>query len=133
MFSSLGLFQTLQCPDNDNCRRTQCIFSHRLDLPPPRQTQILLREPSSVESRISALKSQSTSQTVHVTRSPAATGTKRAAPVTPPLAGTSNGSPAGEPPRKLQKLNNAERSIAVPSATYTSVITLVSVNILELA
>lgn len=122
MFSSLGLFQSLRCPDNDSCRRTQCIFSHREDLPPTRETQILLHEPSSVASRSTAYRSPSTSQAVNTTRTLAATGTKRAVPTTPPGAGTRNGSPVGEPPRKLQKLSVAQRPIAVPRATSTSVI-----------
>src|ERR1700728_3213489 len=35
MFSTLGLFQNLACPDKHSCTRPRCIFSHDREAAPP--------------------------------------------------------------------------------------------------
>ncbi|KAG6873752.1 hypothetical protein C0995_011571 [Termitomyces sp. Mi166 len=43
MFSSVGLFQSLACPDGPECARTPCLFSHRHPVPPPPALSIPLK------------------------------------------------------------------------------------------
>jgi RNA exonuclease 1 len=107
MFSSLGLFQTLSCPEGNACTRPTCIFSHRSDLPPPPSLQILIDEP-----KRSTQSTQNSSLT---------TSKRTAAAVDSPVRTELNdGISPGEPPRKIQKLNT-QRALAVPTATHTSV------------
>jgi RNA exonuclease 1 len=113
MFSSLGLFQSLECPDRDNCTRVECIFSHRTDLQPSFTLAIPIDvEPTSKSHRPipppPGEKSIPSKRTIASTSSPCG-------PV------TSKGSESSGPPRKLQKLSATPKPIAVPTATHTSV------------
>ena len=105
MFSSLGLFQNLPCPERTTCTRPTCIFSHRTDLPPSPSLNIPVNEPK--------IASSSTQRGLS-----AAIPAKRSVNASLPESG--NGRPLGEPPRKLQKLS-PQKALAVPSTSYTSV------------
>ncbi|GLB33907.1 putative EXOIII [Lyophyllum shimeji] len=100
MFSSLGLFQTLRCPDNPPCTRPQCIFSHRQDLPPPAQLIIPVHEP----------KPASTSSIP----------TKRPISSSPLRSGVATPTTPEEPPRKLQKVGVPQRPLAVSTVSHTT-------------
>ncbi|KAF8663427.1 hypothetical protein AX16_000997 [Volvariella volvacea WC 439] len=95
MFSSLGLFKTLPCPDSDKCPRSPCLFSHnphhsssRPLVPPPIQAPAPHPPP-----------------TVPAKRPIITTPLCPATPATP------------EPPRKLQRVGPVKASSAVPSAS----------------
>ncbi|KAF5387710.1 hypothetical protein D9615_000495 [Tricholomella constricta] len=100
MFSSLGLFQTQRCPQSAQCTRTQCIFSHRHDLPPPQGLNIPLASTSS--HRTSTVP------------------TKRAIPSSPLKSGATPAPPSGEPPRKLQKVGVPQRPLAVSTLSHSN-------------
>jgi len=104
MFPTLRLFHNLACPDKNNCTRPTCLFSHRPDLPPP----LSLVVPFEESKPSSASASHNGGATVPAKR---------------PVANSplTNGSPIGEPPRKLQKLGSSQKQIAASSTSYTSV------------
>ncbi|TFK55937.1 hypothetical protein OE88DRAFT_1621054 [Heliocybe sulcata] len=114
MFSLLGLFQKLPCPDRNNCKRPQCLFSHRPDASETLSLNIPVDEPKPTPA---AGPSTSTSANLTV---PA----KRPALSQPDLlrrpGSASNGNAAPEPPRKLQKTGPVSKPVAVPTATTTS-------------
>ncbi|KAI0719584.1 Rexo1 protein [Cerioporus squamosus] len=122
MFPTLGLFQTLPCPEKQLCTRSNCVFSHRPDLtqipvtPVPVDTPKPASAPASA-SKPSASKSYASQPTSSSTSIPA----KRS--VSSPLraaAGPSNGTTSNEPPRKLLRTGPPQRPVAVPSGTRTS-------------
>jgi RNA exonuclease 1 len=103
MFPTLRLFHNLACPDKNSCTRPTCLFSHRPDLPPPLSLIVPFEE-----SKPSPSPSNNDGATVPAKR---------------PVANSplSNGSPIGEPPRKLQKLGSTQKQVAASSTSYTSV------------
>jgi len=112
MFSPLGLFQSLVCPEKDKCTRVPCIFSHRADLPPPPALHLPTQAPPcTAPTRPQPQPQQRLSLT------PA----KRPVPHTPPRNDSTVLSMAAEPPRKLQKVGSAQRPLAIPSASHTEV------------
>src|SRR4051812_43282612 len=44
MFSSLGLFHALVCPDSTACDRVKCVFSHRTDLQSEYSLKVPIRQ-----------------------------------------------------------------------------------------
>ncbi|KAG5725008.1 RNA exonuclease 3 [Termitomyces sp. T112] len=98
MFSSLGLFQSLRCPDGPGCTRPRCIFSHKKDILPPPALVI-------------PIKSASTSTVP----------TKR--PISSPIR---PGAAPSEPPRKLQKLAPPQRP--VPASHTNDGVPILRVN-----
>jgi RNA exonuclease 1 len=110
MFSTLGLFHKLPCPDKQNCTRPQCIFSHDPSAAPSPSLIIPVQEPKQSPS---SAKPTNNNLTIP---------TKRSVPQSSALAaGLRNGSPIGEPPRKLQKLGPTQKQASAPSTSYTSV------------
>ncbi|RDB22461.1 Exonuclease GOR [Hypsizygus marmoreus] len=101
MFSSLGLFQTLACPEKDTCTRRPCVFSHRADLPAPLPLSIQVRDSTQPSSSKSTIPS------------------KRAVPASPHRVGSAPPTPNGEPPRKLQKLGVKQRPLPVLTSSHT--------------
>ncbi|KAI0068640.1 ribonuclease H-like protein [Artomyces pyxidatus] len=115
MFSSLGLFQSLPCPEGTHCKRHNCLFSHS-----PHVSQACVSVPYDPPPQPVASTSASSSTV------PA----KRHAPASPAPSVTSR-SHAGpsEPPRKLQKVGTVRRPVAVPTAAHTpSGVPVLSVN-----
>lgn len=109
MFSSLGLFQSLSCPQRNNCNRPSCIFSHNLDLPSHHSLDIPVQ------------KVQPLPQT------PSANVVQRAVPSKRPFhnlaqgpSSNSNGAPSGPPTQRL-RVGTAQKPVAVPAASHTSV------------
>ncbi|KAF5390620.1 hypothetical protein D9757_002712 [Collybiopsis confluens] len=84
MFSPLGLFRSLPCPERDSCTRLQCVFSHKPpeELPRPPSLTIPVEEAKTVPAK-------------RLISSPLPT------PKTP-------SSIPVEPPRKLQKLDSPQ-------------------------
>lgn len=108
MFSSLGLFQSLPCPERNNCNRPSCIFSHSLDLSSHHSLSILVQ------------KAQSLPQTS------SADVVTRAVPSKRPFhniaqgpSSSSNAALSGPPTQRL-RVGTAQKSIAVPTASHTS-------------
>lgn len=99
MFSSLGLFKSLACPDSHKCTRKSCLFSHQVDISPPISLVIPVDEP-----RTSIVPSKRP-----VSLSPHRTG------VPTPI------NQVDEPPRKLQKLGLQQKPLAIPTVTHTNV------------
>ncbi|KAL0949464.1 hypothetical protein HGRIS_009518 [Hohenbuehelia grisea] len=140
MFSSLGLFQGLQCPQSSNCSRQTCLFNHSSDLKPPPSLQIPVdepKQPSSSQSSSAATTVAAPAPSAPV-RSLAKSGpaphTKRTLPAASSQsqfkgAGFSSLNGPGEPPRKLQKLGPTQRPVALPTASHTtSGVPLLKVN-----
>lgn len=109
MFSSLGLFQNIACPDKNTCSRPHCIFSHRTDLPPPPELYVPVEESKVTASfpRPSIPAKRSVAHSPHYT------------------AGKYNGSPLEEPPRKQQKVDSVQKKSTVSSTSYTSVCAII--------
>lgn len=115
MFSTLGLFANLQCPQRDSCTRPNCLFSHNAssDLPPPITLRIPVDEPkvASTSSLPSPLSQTQQAKTVPAKRTVNSS----------PLRAT--GSPTltpNEPPRKLQKLNPSQKRVVQTSTPVGS-------------
>ncbi|KII95095.1 hypothetical protein PLICRDRAFT_149506 [Plicaturopsis crispa FD-325 SS-3] len=116
MFSSLGLFQEVPCPERQTCRRPRCIFSHRTDLPPAPALNIPIHEPSQ-----QPVASTSQIQPAGPSSRPMTIPSKRAIVNQHRVASPSNnGSPTSEPPRKLQKTGSVQKPVAVPTSRQTS-------------
>lgn len=114
MFSPLGLFRSLVCPEKDKCTRVPCIFSHRDDLPPPHALDLTIHLPE-VPTQARPCIAPTTHQPQPQQRL-SLTPAKRPLPHTP-LGNDST--VAAEPPRKLQKVGSAQRPLAIPSASHT--------------
>ncbi|KAF5322365.1 hypothetical protein D9619_000791 [Psilocybe cf. subviscida] len=107
MFTTLGLFNAVACPDRDACTRSSCLLSHSPDLPQPRGL-----------ARISVAPSPSPSSSKPPPATPlkeSVVPAKRPALISPVKAYKS----AAEPPRKLQKVGPAQRPSALPGVSYT--------------
>ncbi|KAG1806725.1 ribonuclease H-like protein [Suillus plorans] len=108
MFSSLGLFQSLSCPQRNNCSRPSCIFSHNLDLPSHHSLDIPVQ-------KVQPLPQTPSANVVH-----------RAVPSKRPFhnlaqgpSSNSNGAPSGPPTQRL-RVGTAQKPVAVPVASHTS-------------
>jgi hypothetical protein len=113
MFTTLGLFQNIACPDRNSCTRTTCIFSHFpvADLPPQQSLFIPVDEP---KASTSSARPTNDNATIPSKR-PVANSPLRG-------AGLNNGDPIGEPPRKVQRLGSTQRQVSTPStSSYTNV------------
>ncbi|KAG6857084.1 hypothetical protein H0H87_009645 [Tephrocybe sp. NHM501043] len=97
MFSSLGLFQSVRCPDHPRCPRPRCLYSHRTDLPPPPRLAIPAPAPAASRRPAASVAPSRPSAT------PATIPTKRP-----------NATPSAGPPRKVQKLAAAAASATNP-------------------
>ncbi|KAM5540478.1 hypothetical protein V8D89_005936 [Ganoderma adspersum] len=121
MFSSLGLFHTLPCPDKQHCNRPNCLFSHRPDLtqfpvtPVPIDVRAPSFESSSAESKHSTPKSKPT-RTSSASSIPAKRSLSSPLRAPPP----SNGNPTSEPPTKFQRTGTPQRPVAVPTRAQSS-------------
>jgi RNA exonuclease 1 len=108
MFSSLGLFQNLACPDKDNCSRPRCIFSHRTDLPSPPPLYVPFDE-TKANPPIPRPSGSTVPEKRPATHSPHSS------------VGLNNGTSISEPARKLKKLSLVQNQSVVPSTSHTSV------------
>ncbi|KAI0375608.1 ribonuclease H-like protein [Pilatotrama ljubarskyi] len=127
MFPTLGLFQTLPCPDRPRCTRLNCIFSHNPDHAqiPVTPVPVDVPKPSASDSTAPSKPTASTSlSSKPSTSAAAATSTSIPAkrPISSPLraAGPSNGTSTSEPPTKLQRTGTPRRPVAVPSGPQTT-------------
>ncbi|KAH7921815.1 ribonuclease H-like protein [Leucogyrophana mollusca] len=125
MFSTLGLFQSLQCPQKTDCKRPRCIFSHRTDLPPPPSLNIPVDEPKPAPSvSNSAPTSAGTSNVLHTSQSSTAS-TSRVVPAKRSFEFSAQPSPSSsngirEPARQRQKIGTSQKPVALPSVSHTS-------------
>ncbi|KAI0661013.1 ribonuclease H-like protein [Cubamyces menziesii] len=126
MFPTLGLFQSLPCPDKQHCSRLHCLFSHSPDITSIPVTPVPVDTPKPAPAQPQA--SSSTSSRASRPSTPAAAVSSASAsipakrPVSSPLraAGSSNGTVAREPPTKLQRTGAPNRPVAVPSGPQTT-------------
>jgi RNA exonuclease 1 len=110
MFSTLGLFRNLPCPQRDTCSLQNCLYSHSPNLPNPTPLKFV-QAPTPVASTSSTpTKTQAKSVVIVPAKRPATSPIKKI----PASAST-------EPPAKLQKVGPTQRSTAIPSATRTEV------------
>ena len=118
MFSTLGLFHNLPCPEKQDCKRLNCVFSHRPDLtqipvtPVPVETPKPTHTPAVATNPAVSQPAASSSKLLPAKRS-------ISSPLRAGAPGPSNGS-TSEPPRKLQRMGPPQRPVAVPSAPPTS-------------
>ena len=121
MFSSLGLFQTLPCPDKQHCNRPSCLFSHRPDLTqfPVTPVPVDIHPPSSESTSAESKHSTPNSKP---TRTSSASSIPAKRSLSSPLraSSTSNGNPASEPPSKFQRTGTPQRPVAVPTRAQSS-------------
>ncbi|KAH7914206.1 ribonuclease H-like protein [Hygrophoropsis aurantiaca] len=114
MFSSLGLFQTLSCPQKNDCKRIKCLFSHGTDLPPPSSLNIQVDVPKAVSS---------TSANVAKPPQPPVPSASKIVPAKRPIEFAAQAVPStsnGEPARQRQKIGTSQKPVALPSISHTS-------------
>jgi hypothetical protein len=126
MFAPLGHFRSLPCPDGSSCSRSNCVFSHRpsSELPTQHSLNIPVETPKQ--------SVPSTSTLAEVQRAPAAVPAKRSSLHASNLIGNGGNSKISgntEPPRKLQKLGPAQRTVAVASSS--SMVCLITLMCLD--
>ncbi|OBZ70194.1 RNA exonuclease 3 [Grifola frondosa] len=118
MFPTLGLFQSLPCPDKQQCRRLNCIYSHRPDITQTPVVHIPVDTPKATPQPASTFVA-STSKVQQSPKSSTSIPAKRT--ISSPLrAGTSNGTVVVEPPRKLQRTGPVQRPGAISTAPQLS-------------
>ncbi|KAJ3970559.1 hypothetical protein EV361DRAFT_915324 [Lentinula raphanica] len=108
MFSTLGLFSNLQCPQKDSCTRSNCLFSHKdsSQLPPPPTLHIPVDE-----SNVASSSSSSTPIQAEQAKTVPAKRTVTSSPTRTPIGRAST---PVEPPRKLQKLDSSQKRVVQP-------------------
>ncbi|KAI0773440.1 Rexo1 protein [Irpex lacteus] len=113
MFSTIGLFSKLPCPEKETCKRPNCLFSHSPDVKQVPTVRVPVGAPKA---------SSSKSVPVHSQPSPSSSKIKTSVPnasVVPakrPGQLISNGV-AAEPPRKLLKVGPTSKPVAQPSSS----------------
>lgn len=106
MFSTLGLFRQLPCPQLDICTRQNCLYSH---LPSARASSFVSQRQPAVSSAAQSTLGRSVTQSKPVETVPA----KR-----PAISQVKRSSVSTEPPRKLQKVGPTQRPLAtIPTST----------------
>ncbi|ETW83986.1 hypothetical protein HETIRDRAFT_472359 [Heterobasidion irregulare TC 32-1] len=106
MFSPLGLFHSLPCPNKSQCRRKNCLFSHKSGVV-ENPVSIPYDTPQPVASS-SALASRSS------------VPAKRPAASSPTHAlSSANAASSLHPQRKLQKVGTTQKPLALPTASRT--------------
>jgi hypothetical protein len=101
MFTTLGLFHKTRCPDRQNCKRPNCIFSHRPDLPQEPALNIPVYVPKQQQ------QNPQPTSSIPLKR-----------PLDTPAI---NGSSSYEPPSKAQRVGTTQRPLSVPTASQSSV------------
>jgi len=115
MFSSLGLFKKTRCPDIQNCKRTNCLFSHSQDTP---------AEPAALNIPIHAPKPQAQPQREQPKPTPSSSSLQTKTVPSKRTASelqTTNRTAAVEPPRKISKVGPTQKPRAIPTSTQTPV------------
>ncbi|EMD40752.1 hypothetical protein CERSUDRAFT_103131 [Gelatoporia subvermispora B] len=120
MFPTLGLFQSLPCPDKPNCTRSNCIFTHRPEITQVPTVHIPVDAPKTSPAPSTALAPVASSSQP-LKQAAATIPSKRPinSPLRAPSSSSSNGTTAREPPSKLRKTGLTKPS-AVPTATHTT-------------
>ncbi|KAH7887664.1 ribonuclease H-like protein [Phlebopus sp. FC_14] len=103
MFSTLGLFHSLPCPQKSDCKRAVCLFSHAKDLPQP---PLIVAPPDEQ-------------------RPPNPSSLRHTVPVKRPHELSAAASPGpdattSEPPKQRLKTATAQRPLALPAASKSS-------------
>ncbi|KAF7793647.1 hypothetical protein EIP86_004762 [Pleurotus ostreatoroseus] len=106
MFSTLGLFHKLPCPDKPRCQRTNCLYSHASDIVQVPTVPIPVDAPKQPTP-----SSSKTPLKEHVTPAKRSIGL-----VERPRISNSNPSKHIEPPRKLQRIGTPQRPAAAPTS-----------------
>ncbi|KAI9001042.1 ribonuclease H-like protein [Trametes punicea] len=124
MFPSLGLFQSLPCPDKQHCTRLNCLFSHRSEITaiPVTPVPVDSPKPASAHPSSSTYSAASKPSTSAIASASDSSSIPAKRPVSSPLrvASPSNGTSAGEPPAKFQRTGTLKRQSAVPSGLQTN-------------
>lgn len=123
MFSSLGLFQSLPCPEKSTCKRPGCIFSHRPDVTEIPTVPIPVDIPQASTSKVNVSAASPPSSSSPLQRAASSSVPAKRPPSSSLRAAGSSGpsTPSGtvEPPRKLQKTGLAKHPVA--TAVHSSV------------
>ena len=123
MFSTIGLFQDLPCPEKGSCTRINCLYSHRSDI-----TQIpVIPVPVASTSSTPADPAPKASTYQPLGGPSSLVPVKR--PLSSPLrvAGPSKGLACPEPPRKFQRVGPTSRPTALPSGPQTTPVSIIRV------
>src|SRR6267154_2161544 len=112
MFSTFGFFQSLPCPQRNNCNRPSCVFSHSPDLLYHPTLNIPVQEP-----KVQPSPNQSDSVSDALPAVPSKRPFHNLAQGTP---SSSNG-PSSEPPTQRLRVGIAQKPVAVPAASHTNV------------
>lgn len=115
MFSTLGLFQSVPCPNGPECQRPACLFSHTKDL--PQQLLIVPVVETKAPSHRSASTGSQVSNSSHSISS--VVPAKRPFEFSASASSSARNDAAREPPRQRLKATTAGRPVA-PSKTVHS-------------
>ncbi|KAI0702903.1 ribonuclease H-like protein, partial [Cytidiella melzeri] len=117
MFSTLGLFSKVSCPEKERCKRPNCLFSHSPDVKEVPTIPIPIAEASKpVASPSKTVPSQPVPSSSKISsRSPVSTSIPTKRPTSSTLQ--INNGVSAEPPRKLLKVGPASRPTALPSSS----------------
>ena len=108
MFSPLGLFKNLPCPQPDGCTRQNCLYSHSPNTPKQRPLNLVPhRQLSSIQSTSRSATQSKPQETVPAKR--------------PAISPVKSSPISTEPPRKLQKVGPTQQPLAIPSTSTTEV------------
>lgn len=104
MFSALGLFRNLPCPQLDTCKRPNCLYSHSPKTFNPKPLNLVpRRQPVASGSASRSAAQAKPSETVPAKR--------------PAISPIKSDPTSAEPPRKLQKVGPTQRPVAVKPST----------------
>lgn len=118
MFSNLGLFKGLACPDRGSCSRLHCLYSHSPNVPQPRALILPVPATSSLSLEKGKGLEKPKSSVVPAKR--------------PAVASASKGSPGStEPPRKTQKVGPVQRPLVVSSAIQRAEVPVIASSCLD--
>ncbi|PCH41072.1 hypothetical protein WOLCODRAFT_69616 [Wolfiporia cocos MD-104 SS10] len=125
MFSTVGLFESLPCPEKHNCRRVKCLFNHRPGAKEVHTLHIPVEQPAAPAPPATAPVASSSTSGTQRSQIPAQKAAS-SVPAKRPLSYAQVSSPnrtkeaSNEPPRKLQRTGPPTVATGVPTAAPTS-------------
>ena len=130
MFSTLGLFQKLPCPERSRCTRPNCLFSHADDITqiPTVRVPVDAQKPqptaAAPQPSVPQPVASTSKQQTQIAKIESSIPAKRPLSfVRPGPSAASSPGKVAEPPRKLQRVGNTQIPASVQTPAYTTVCT----------